>query len=586
VVTASFIAVEGAMAKKVEPKAGERRYESEQASSGQVDVALVVGALKQVTEALTTVGNQLQQLVPAGGIAPAAAAAVEINTWGDPFSELVPTLNPPLAAVTAIALATNTNPRLRTAIVEPQLPAARYGPGTAGFRYWVAAEAIARGINFWGALLPAGTTWSTSNPMRVILVESVDDLNARYFRIDGLHFYQSTVAGFDIRSGESPDVVCHELGHAVLDALRPQLFNAGDAETSAFHEAFGDMSAILSALQFPSMRQSIIAETGGRLNANSRLSRLAEQLGWAIRQTRPAKVDRDSLRNAANRFFYRRIDSLPPSAPANLLSSEAHSFSRVFTGAFLDVLARMFTATGVPNEASLLAVSRDLGQLIVDAVLAATVTPGYFSQVAAAMIQADQARFGGRNRPALTSAFLERGILSVNSAVAMADAPIPKAVGLQGGAGVAANMVYAEAAMGSPTVYAYGEDAIDDGFRLGFGETPELPSRPISIGGLTIDVHAPVQPQRFEVASAMVGAEADSVLGADTAMRIFVEGLIQRREVDLGSATRQLGEMGAKDSGHATHSLVAEDGKQVLKRNHFACGFCKQAGDGSGFACV
>ncbi|HEV7878631.1 hypothetical protein [Bradyrhizobium sp.] len=575
------------MAKKVEPKAGERRNEPEGAPSGQVDLAQVIGALKQVTEALTTVGNQLQQLVPAGGVAPGPAAAVEINTWDDPFSELAPTVNPPRAAVTAVALATNTNPRLRTAVVEPQLPVARYSPGTDGFRYWVASEAINRGINFWGALLPAGTTWSTSNPMRVILVDAIDDLNAQYRRIDGLHFYKSRVAsaGIDIYSGESPDIVCHELGHAVLDALRPQLFNAGDAEASAFHEAFGDISAMLVALQFPSTRQSIITETSGRLNANSRLSRLAEQLGWAIRQTRPDLVDRDSLRNAANHFFYRRIDTVPPSAPANLLSSRPHSFSRVFTGAFLDVLARMFTATGVPNEANLLAVSRDLGQLVVDAVLAATVTTGYFSQVAAAMIQADLARFGGRNRPALTSAFLERGILSVDSAVAMADAPIPKAVGRQRGAVmVADNIVHSDAAMGSPTVYAYEGEVVDDGFRLGYGETPELPSRPISIGGLTIDVHAPVQKQRFEVASAMVGAEADSALGADTAMQLFVEGLIQRREIDLGTATRRLGEMGAKDSGRATHSLVAEGGKQVLKRNHFACGFCKQ--DGPGFACV
>lgn len=569
------------MAKK--PKVGESRSESDQASSGQADLALVLGALTQVTATLTTVGNQLQQLVPAGGVAP---GAVEINTWGDPFSELVPTANPPLAPVTAITLATNTNPRLRTAIVEPQLPPARYSPGTAGFRYWLAAEAIARGINFWGALLPAGTTWSTSNPMRVILLDPVEDLNARYFRIDGLHFYKSTVAGKEIRSGDSPDIVCHELGHAVLDALRPQLFNAGDAEASAFHEAFGDISAILSALQLRSMRQSIIAETSGRLNANSQLSRLAEQLGWAIRQTRPTAVDRDSLRNAANRFFYRRIDSLPPDAPANLLSSRPHSFSRVFTGAFLDVFARMFTATGVPNEANLLAVSRDIGQLIVDAVLAATVTTGYFSQVAAAMIQADQARFGGRNRQPLTSTFLERGILSVNSAVAMADAPIPKAVGRPGGAGAAAGIVAGETATGSPTVYAYAGDVIDDGYRLGYGETPELPSKSISIGGITIDVHAPVQTPRFEVASAMVGAEADSVVSADTALRVFVEGLIQRREVDLGSATPQLGNMGAKDSTRATHSLVAEDGNQTLKRNHFACGFCKQTADGPGFACV
>jgi hypothetical protein len=572
------------MAKKTEPKTHEDRYETQEPQIKPDDLAQIVVALKQVTEALTTAGNQLLQLAAAGGAPPGAAAAVvEINTWDDPFSEAVPTLNPPLAAPRPVALAVNANPRLRTSIVEQQPPAARYNPGTAAFSYWVAAEALARGINFWGALLPAGTTWSTSNPMRVILVDAVPDLNARYIRRDGLHFYQRTVANIDLRSGESPDIVCHELGHAVLDAVRPQLFNAADAETGAFHESFGDMSAILCALQHEAMRRRIIEETHGRLNVNSRLSRLAEQLGWGIRQLSPTAVDRDSLRNAANRFFYRRIDSLPPSAPANLLSSEVHSFSRVFTGAFLDVLARMFNAIGSSNEATLLAVSRELGQLIIDGVRAAPITTGYFSQVAAAMIQADQARFGGRNRPVLTGAFVERGILSVDSAIAMANAPVPRAVGLQ----TAANMAYMEGAMGSPTAYVYGDEVIDDAYRLGYGATPELPSKPLSIGGtLTINVHSPVEPARFDVVSSMIASGPTNALDADTAVRLFVEGLIQRREIDLGPAMWQVGKTGTKDSGGATHTLVAEGGKQVLKRNHFECGFCKHAGGELAFACV
>jgi hypothetical protein len=575
------------MAKKIEPKARESRRESEASPPKQDDLAEIIVALRQVTEVLTTAGNQFQQFAEsavAGGGPPgaAAAAAVEINTWDDPFSEAIPTLNPPLATPRPVALAVNANPRLRTSIVEPQLPAARYSPGTAGFRYWVAAEALARGINFWGALLPAGTTWSTSNPMRVILVDAGAELNARYIRRDGLHFYQRAVANIDIRSGESPDVVCHELGHAILDALRPQLFNVADAETGAFHESFGDMSTILCTLQIPSMRQSILAETNGRLNVNSRLSRLAEQLGWGIRQLSPTAVDRDSLRNAANRFFYRRIDLLPPSAPANLLSSEVHSFSRVFTGAFLDVLARMFSATGAPNEANLLAVSRDLGQLIVDAVRAAPITTGYFSQVAAAMIQADQARFGARNRAVLNGAFLERGILSVDSAVVMINAPVPSAAAVPGGASAAGGPYPS----GSPTVYAYRDEVVDDGFRLGYGKTPELPSKPISVGGaLKIDVHAPVEPPRFDVASSMVGSGSDSALNADTAVRLFVEGLIQRREIDLGP-TWHVGETGTKDLARTTHSLVAEDGKQVLKRNHFDCGFCNHTADALPFTCV
>src|SRR5262249_18388012 len=206
----------------------------------------------------------------------------------------------------------------------------------------------------------------------------------------------------DIYSGESPDVVCHELGHAVLDALKPQLFNAASLETSAFHEAFGDMSAILCALQLPVMRARVLAETGGRLNVNSRLSRLAEQLGWGLRQLSRDLADADSLRNAANHFFYRPPNLLPSQAPSNELSSEFHSFSRVFTGAFLDALARMVVNVGQPSDASIKAVSRDMGRLLVNGVHNAPITPGYYSQVAAAMVQSDRALFGGRYGSALS----------------------------------------------------------------------------------------------------------------------------------------------------------------------------------------
>lgn len=185
------------MTKAIKPKARQNQIKTEAPSPKQDEFAEALAALRHATTVLTGAANQLQQLARSaaagGGAAPAAAAAPEINTWDDPFSEAVPSLNPPLKAPIAVAVTVNANPLLRTAIVEPELPAARYALNTEGFRYWVAAEALARGINFWDALLPAGTTWSTSNPMRVILVDVGPQLNARYVRNDGLHFFQRTV---------------------------------------------------------------------------------------------------------------------------------------------------------------------------------------------------------------------------------------------------------------------------------------------------------------------------------------------------------------------------------------------------------
>jgi len=242
--------------------------------------------------------------------------------------------------------------------------AKRYDPGTVGFRYWACAAAVGRGIDYWTAHLPGGTSWQVGASLPIHLDDGVD-LNAYYSRrsppdTPGLHFFHDRAAEVDVYSGESPDVVCHELGHAVLDALRPQLWDAMSGEVAAFHESFGDMSAILCALQVPSIRAGLMAETGGNLASSSRVSRLAEQLGWAIRFRHPDAVDPDCLRNAVNSFFYRPPEVLPPTAPATSLSSEPHSFSRLFTAAFIEAMAGMVAARSAePLDQELASVSHD-----------------------------------------------------------------------------------------------------------------------------------------------------------------------------------------------------------------------------------
>ncbi|MBO4225108.1 hypothetical protein [Bradyrhizobium neotropicale] len=543
---------------------------------------VVIAALQRVTELLSSTSSELQQFISshaATGGTPAAVNA-EVNSWDDPFTEAVSTANPAIAVPQPVALPKNQFMTLRTNISDPQPPAGRYNPGTQEFRYWVAAEALARGINFWGSLLPSGTTWSTSNPMQVTLIEAGTQLNANYTRLFGLRFYRQKVLNFDICSCESPDIVRHELGHAILDALRPQLFNVANTETAAFHEAFGDISAILCALQTPATRKTVLSETGGRLNTNSRLSRLAEQLGWGLRQISSGGAERDCLRNAANHFFYKRPDLLPPSADADLLSREEHSFSRVFTGAFLDALARMFSANYSQDEAGLETVSRDIGRLLIDAIHGAPITATYFSQVAAAMIQADQARFGGRNNAELTGAFLEHGILSVGSSLQMSAAPIPTAV-------VAAQGIAPMAgAAGAAIIYSYDDRQGDDAHLLGLGQTPELPVRPLTIAdGLTLNVHAPEELPRFAVASASLTSVMDDTVSEDTAMRAFVEGLIQRQQVDLGRETKSITGAGKKSAGRMTHTLEIEDGKPVLKRGYFSCG-CSASSNSIRMSCT
>lgn len=444
--------------------------------------------------------------------------------------------------------------RLGISIAEPAPPAEIHPPGSNRFRYWVAVEALARGVEFWSGLLPDGTKWATPAGTLVAHLDFGVDLNAYYRRAASrLEFYHSTVGGRTVYSGESPNILCHELGHAVLDSVCPQLFNAASIESAAFHESFGDMSAILSALQLDTLAQAVLDETGGRLYRSTLLSRLAEELGWAIRQINSQAVDPDCLRNAVNSFFYRDPATLPPAAPASLLSSAPHSFSRVFTAAFYDALAGMIqTDNPTPSVQSLRRVTRDAGQLLIDAVTSAPVVPNYFSQVAAQMIAADATRFERKYRDVLKGAFVRHGVLSLEAAAAIVGPPMPV----------------------SPVAAAAGIVEI-----VGAGDGTNLlppvavPAASLGLNAATILCEAPGEVGGYAVAAA-AALDTGSLVPPShiDAARFFLEDLFRLGRVDVG-------EHGDPDTRisqptvRKTHTLQSTNAGPMLVRETFDCGF-------------
>jgi hypothetical protein len=284
-----------------------------------------------------------------------------------------------------------------------------YNTGTPEFRYWTAVEALTRGAIFWNTQLP-DLQWQTGNTLPIIL-DAGTAFNASYSR-ENLQFFMNTVDGRDIHTGESPDILCHEQGHAILDAIKPELFDVFDFEVSAFHEAFADCSSILCALQLPSVRTEILKDTGNQLNQDSSLSRLAEQLGWAIRQHDPQDTEADCFRNAFNPFVYNTPHNLPKTGPSTVLTAGAHSLCRVFTGAFFEGLAGLFSVQPTQDEQSLLQTSADIAQLLIAAVKKAPVTQSFFGQVAGSMVSEANSKFSASSYSAvLQKAFTARGIV-------------------------------------------------------------------------------------------------------------------------------------------------------------------------------
>lgn len=428
-----------------------------------------------------------------------------------------------------------------------------YAQKTPQFRYWTAADALGRGIAFWSRVLPPGTKWFTGAALPVFL-DAGEDLNAYYDR-RGLSFFHRQVRGRVLFSGESPDVVCHELGHAVLDAIRPELWDTVTAEAAAFHESFGDMSALLCDLQLESVRREVLSETGGRLYQSSRLSRLAEQLGWGIRQMMPDQADRDCLRNAVNRFFYRDPNTLPPSGPATSLSSEPHSFSRVFTGAFFEGLAGLLSKG--PDQAELLAASQEAATLLVRAVLASPIVPDYYSQIAAHVVSAATK---GASRDAFRAAFVRHGVLSLQAAVSL-DGP-PQSGRHRGARG-----------------RAQGDRATFAGVAMAGASVPPAEMvREVTVPGARFGLSAPIRVQapadvkRYSVAPAALDLGSLPSPSVETAVTVFLEDLFRRGRVDSGTSRAAQNAIRHPFARH-THELIGSGAELTLQRRCFDCGF-------------
>jgi len=69
-----------------------------------------------------------------------------------------------------------------------------------------------------------------------------------------LHLAAALGADVELIVGLALPAIAGQRGSTVVDAHRPELWDAPYVEAAAFHESFGDMSAILAALQLPTVR--------------------------------------------------------------------------------------------------------------------------------------------------------------------------------------------------------------------------------------------------------------------------------------------------------------------------------------------
>jgi len=184
--------------------------------------------------------------------------------------------------------------------------------------------------------------WSACNILEVDTAAG-PDLNAYYDRKSIKLFYYN-FKGKNFYFADSADVVTHELGHALLDAMRPDFWSVQSLEIWSFHEAFSDIIALFNLMSYDVALEKALEETKGSLLSSNCISRLAEEVGILIRNiTRDDSYLSNALRDpAVEHFKYVDPSTILSEAKNNQLASECHSFGRVFSNAWYQIFVRIF----------------------------------------------------------------------------------------------------------------------------------------------------------------------------------------------------------------------------------------------------
>jgi hypothetical protein len=455
-----------------------------------------------------------------------------------------------------------------------------YDQDTKEFTFWQSREAALAAVEAWEALDGSLTTWARTGK-KLELSPDFDDpdftghrrLNA-FYDGEGLRFFTDDGVDPPVFSGASTDTVSHETGHALLDTLRPELFGSLVPEVAAFHESFADCMALLTALADQPTRVRL-QKVSPDLGTANFVEAGSEYLSDAIRRVF-GNVSASKPRRALNTYQWKLPSALPAGKfedPPELLSREAHSFSRVFTGCFYDTIRNIFAGLGQQTEATLADVARTAGRLLIAGVRASPQVDRYFRAIGRGMVLADGASNGGANREAIGKAFAAHGVALGSAAMLAPTAALD---------GPAPTLLKATAKLATSTakdvrdrIRAAAGSKLAVGLKNMFGEkvAEVVHQREIDLGKVDKRLKGVVGLAPETVLVGGSGGRA-ALLGAlpepnqtEDEVAAFVETLLRFGRIKLGRGRRA-----AAAPQPPTHAVRVRGKKKVLERIGFLCG--------------
>jgi len=138
----------------------------------------------------------------------------------------------------------------------------------------------------------------------------------------------------------SPDIIAHEVTHAILDSIHPRFIENTNPDVPAFHEGFADIVALLQRFTIPQLVEHQIAQTRGRLEEFSFLGELATQFGSALQGSRGAL--RGAIGAADDKGVWRKHTPNPDDYKTVF---EPHARGAILVATVYDAFIRLYNST-------------------------------------------------------------------------------------------------------------------------------------------------------------------------------------------------------------------------------------------------
>ncbi|GAB4508817.1 MAG: hypothetical protein OHK0046_02400 [Anaerolineae bacterium] len=265
--------------------------------------------------------------------------------------------------------------------------------------------------------------WSFPSTLLTIDPHVGDEANAFYSEQDRmLGFHNFQLDGETVSTAWSADIVSHETAHAILDGLRDLYNESFGLGPMAFHESFGDMTAMLVALHDDSLVRRLLEWTKNDLRLDNFVASVAEQLTDALIRDTVGYLRGHTvyLRNAINSLRSEPFDALAynPTDPELQLGLQSHNYSRLFTGAFYDILAGIYDqrSQSLPAHIAIYQARNLAAHMLVAAIELGPVGEFDFRDMAKAFLSADLVLNDGHHEGILKRVFEQRNLLTAADA--------------------------------------------------------------------------------------------------------------------------------------------------------------------------